>query len=707
MGLRVLCDCKRVRLRAGFAVVSLMPAVSPWFALVLMPSALPLMAQEPKGVPMTSAAEVRALSLEAAAEKRPVRLEAVVGFIDLPNTVFIQDAEAGTFFRPGRTLHQLRVGDRVRLEGVTHAGLYLTGIEATAFEVIGHGAPPEARVASFDDLASGRWHYQRVKVQGVVRRAEALDETRAVLSLAMGRQIIDVRVDRALEEGKDWADALVEVEGLAAGGINERRQLVQPYLRVADWPDVRVLRSPLPLEEVPLSSASGLLRFQPAGEAGGHLHRVRLRGLVIAVFADGRVFLRDDQAEVPTAFAVRMELPAPVLSVGDRAEVVGFPEMERFSARLGDARLVVVEAGATPEPREVELKSVVSDAFDAELVSLTAEVAEQWRVPEGTGWRLRVGEDSLPAFLMGGYSEELRSGTQVRVTAVCEVEGAVESGYRALPTGARLLLRSAADLEILRAPSWWTTGRLLGLVAALAGLILAGLVWIGMLRRQVARQARRLRDQVAREAALDERHRIAREFHDTLEQELAGLSIRLGAMATRPMDDKARGLLDTSQHLLSRVQSEAHDLVHRLREEVSEEGVDLAEALRELVARQPLEGPRCEVEVAEDLPTLPPAVAHHLRMIAQESLTNALKHAQATRIGIRLKVEPGALVLTVSDNGQGFDEAAATVAGRFGRVGIRERCRKIQAEATWQSAPGQGTVVMVRLPLESLRAPTS
>ncbi len=648
--------------------------------------------------PLTSAAAVRAVTAEVAAEKLPVRLEAVVGFIDLPNTVFIQDEEAGTFFRPGRRIVNLRAGDRVRVEGVTHAGLYLTGIEATAFEVIGQGPPPVAREASFDDLASGRWHYQRVRVRGVVRRAAALDETRTVLWLALGRQIIEARVDRALDEGSDWVDALVEVEGLAAGGINDRRQLVQPYLRVADWTDVRVLRAPPPLEEVPLQSAAGLLRFRPSGEDGAHLHRARLRGQVIAVFPDGRVFLRDENAEPPTAFAARLETAMPELGVGDRVELAGFPEMERFSARLSDARLLSTEPGAPPLPRATEMKSLVSDSFDAELVTLTAQVAEQWRAADGSGWRLRDGGATLLAFLPGGYEAELQPGTLVRVTGVCEVESAVETGYRARPTSARLLLREASDLQILRAPSWWTTRRLLGLVAALAALILAGLVWIGQLRSQLARQARRLRDQVAREAALDERHRIAREFHDTLEQELAGLSIRLGAIASRSLDDKARGLLDTSQHLLSRVQSEAHDLVHRLREE-DESVTDLVVALRELVSRQPADGPQCEVEVEGDPPALPPAVAHHLRMIAQECLTNALKHAQAARIVIRLSVEPGALMLSVTDDGLGFDEATAHPPGRFGRVGIRERCRKINAEASWHSAPGQGTVVRVQMPL--------
>ncbi len=655
--------------------------------------------------PLGSAAEVRRLSAEAAAERLPVSLEARVGFIDHPNTVFVQDDEAGTFFRIREGIETLRPGDLVHVEGVTHAGLYLTGVDDATFRVLGHGPPPPARAATYDDLASGRWHYQRVQVRGVIRRAAPLDENRAVLTVALGRQLIEARVDAALDDRQEWVDALVEIEGLAAGGINDRRQLVQPYLRVADWDQIRMVKPAPPPEAVPEQSAARLLRFQPRAEEGFHLHRVRLRGNVIAVFPDARVFLRDPATDPPAAFAATLDLPAPGLSPGDRVEIIGFPEMGGFSARISDARLLAAEPGDLPEPRATEVKSLASAQLDADLVRFTAQVVEQWRSADGTGWRLRDGDDFVQAFLPGGADLELQPGTQIAVTGICEVESASESGFRARPTRARLLLRAADDLQILRAPSWWTTRRLLGLVAALAALILAGLVWIGQLRRQVARQARTLRDRVAREAALDERHRIAREFHDTLEQELAGLSIRLGAVASRPLEDKAKQLLDTTQHLLSRVQNEARDLVHGLRE--PDIGVtDLAAALRELVDRQPADGPRCALEVTGPLPTLPPATAHHLRMIAQESLTNALKHAAASRVQIRLRVVDGALLLSVTDDGKGFEDNETTpAAGRFGRIGIRERCRKINATTSWRTAPGQGTEVHVRLPLEAAATP--
>jgi len=105
-----------------------------------------------------------------------------------------------------------------------------------------------------------------------------------------------------------------------------------------------------------------------------------------------------------------------------------------------------------------------------------------------------------------------------------------------------LWLRSAGDVRVLRAPSWWTMQRLLSVLGVLIAAMLASARWILLLRRQVSA----LRVRIQREAVLEERQRIAREFHDTLEQELAGLRIRMDAAATRPLDDKARSLVEAS-----------------------------------------------------------------------------------------------------------------------------------------------------------------
>ena len=633
---------------------------------------------------------VRSLTAEQAKEGRPVMLRATVGFIEAPGTVFVQDATAGTFIRTKESLGGLREGDVVEVRGKTFPGLYLPGIEAQSFQILSHGAAPQARPATFDDLASGRFHYQRVNVEGIVRSVTALDENRAVLRLAMGSRVVEVRMDQPPAGYESLVDADVTVCGLAAGAINDLRQLVQPYLRVSGWQDVVVIKAGRPASEAPLISAGSLLRFNTTGLSW---HRVRVSGEVLAAFANGQVFVRDGSG----ALALRLAVPQS-FSTGENIEVLGFPEMERFSAILEDAALVGRGPGDPPQPVAVTMKDMQKGTHDADLVTLAGTVTDVFRTADGEALLLHVGGRNIRATIMGGDSVSPGLGAGVQVTGICRVESVTGKGFNSRPDTLSLWLRSANDLRVLSSPSWWTVERLLSALGLLALVVMAAAVWIVMLRRQVSRQTETLRGRIQREAALEERQRIAREFHDTLEQELAGLSLRMDAAATRPLEDKARGLLAASRSLVSRIQAEARNLVADLRDD-SAAARDLVTALQELVQRHPSEAPVLCVQVEGMCPALPPHVVHHLRMIAQEAVTNALKHAQASHITIRLHGLDDRVRLEVSDDGRGFDPQAGTQGkpGHFGCMGIRERCQKTGAEVCWHSEPGRGTTMTVEL----------
>lgn len=100
------------------------------------------------------------------------------------------------------------------------------------------------------------------------------------------------------------------------------------------------------------------------------------------------------------------------------------------------------------------------------------------------------------------------------------------------------------------------------------------------------------------------------------------------------------------------------------------------------------------------MPSLPAHVAHHLRMIAQEAVTNVLKHARASHLVLSLGVQAGCLRLEVADDGQGLpDHATLGKAGHFGCMGIRERCLRIGAEVQWRNVEPHGTRVCVAWPL--------
>jgi len=129
---------------------------------------------------------------------------------------------------------------------------------------------------------------------------------------------------------------------------------------------------------------------------------------------------------------------------------------------------------------------------------------------------------------------------------------------------------------------------------------------------------------------------------------------------------------------------------------------DLVQAI-ESATKQATAGTGVEVsvEVRGPVRALPREVEQHLLRIAQEAVTNVLKHAQASRIGVRLELEARRLFLRIVDNGRGFDQrdAFSSRGGHFGLIGMRERAERIGGELKLASNPGTGTQVEITVPL--------
>jgi signal transduction histidine kinase len=98
---------------------------------------------------------------------------------------------------------------------------------------------------------------------------------------------------------------------------------------------------------------------------------------------------------------------------------------------------------------------------------------------------------------------------------------------------------------------------------------------------------------------------------------------------------------------------------------------------------------------------LPEEMEQHLLRIAQEAVTNVLKHAEASTIWVKLHMEARKLYLRIVDNGRGFDQKDVfqSRGGHFGLMGMRERAERLGGELHLSSHPGEGTKVEVMVPL--------
>ena len=203
---------------------------------------------------------------------------------------------------------------------------------------------------------------------------------------------------------------------------------------------------------------------------------------------------------------------------------------------------------------------------------------------------------------------------------------------------------------------------------------------------------------------LAERNRLALELHDAVSQKLFSLVLTAEAAGTL-LDRDADAPAARAQ--LAKVQESARSALDELRSLIFElRPPDLARdglcgALRKHVeVVRPLLPQAIEVDLEDDL-DVEPARAREILRIAQEALANALRHAEAEHVWVRLGAEDGRLVLEVRDDGVGFDPGAAAVRSRrLGLTSMEERAQRLGGQLTLRSEPGAGTTVR----LEAARA---
>lgn len=651
---------------------------------------------DPKAPVLTTAREVARLPNTSNLQPAVELAQATITFSDINGTTFIRDATGATFFRTDRTV-TYQPGQVISVSGIRFPGLYIGGIHSAKVTVLSAGPPPQPRSLTLRDLATGQYHYEFVEIHGVVRTFELTGETTAKLRMNVEGGILEVQFDQAPEDGSSLVDAEVRIRGLAAGAINDHRQLVYPYLRAVDGSSISVIQaapvSPFDTEDKPLSSL-----FDSARD-GAVSHRVKISGIALGPMIHGSAFIRQGDRSL----RVITSSPPPQLQAGDQVEALGFPQMGGFSAMLTDASLQIskpaaeVPAALIPEQRQID-----SGSLDADLVTIEGLVI-QHLVNDHTVI-IRTATDTMRIISHGWRLPEIAPGSQARFTGIWLVTEArnTSRSYRATPVAHELWLRSPADVTLLSAPSWWNSTKLsitLGIVAG-AGLLV--LIWAAMLQRQVARQVQIIEVKAQREAMIEERQRIAREFHDTLEQELAGLSLRLDAAVPRVADEKAKTLLDQLRKLLFRLQTDTRDFVWDLRDESQHSeplGISLGTLIDHLQTTTVIP---LEYTVMPDMPPVPALAQHHLLRIAREAMNNAIKYSAAKTVRVSLAHAPGEVHLKVEDDGTGFDLGERSHAsGHFGLQGMQERVRKLGAILDLHSKPGEGTRVEVVLAIPS------
>ncbi|WP_256091090.1 PAS domain S-box protein [Nostoc sp. KVJ20] len=244
--------------------------------------------------------------------------------------------------------------------------------------------------------------------------------------------------------------------------------------------------------------------------------------------------------------------------------------------------------------------------------------------------------------------------------------------------------------------SQWIAEREIWFSARIAPIRHEQVIWIA---RDITLQKRA-------EAAsiLEERNRMAREIHDTLAQAFTGILAQVGAAKQVLTDDSeaTEAHLDLIKELARTGLVEARRSVVALRPQLLEEG-SLQSALHRLIAqlRTAAMDTTLYYEIEGAVYSLPTEVESNLLRIGQEALTNAIRHANADEIRVKLGYDRDQFCLRVQDNGQGFGVGSIPASEGFGLLGMSERAERIGAQLTIRSQPGEGTEMIVTVDREA------
>ncbi len=668
--------------------------------------------------PLDSAARIHALSAEEADRALPVTLEGVVTFYDRRwNALFIQDRSGGLYVKiasDNPAVATLRAGLRVQVEGVTGRGHFLPEVRGrdgagATVRIIGEAALPEPLAVTGTQLTAPELDCQWVELSGVVRPPRTYRRDAVFAIEAEGRTFYCYLPDggRPRDLVPGMLGVGVRVRAVAGTLFNDRRQMTGRVLYLASLDQVQVPVAAVAQEDVflrPLTAFDDLLR---GGLPAAH-DRKKVRGIVMLPLTNEGFFLRGETGGglwVQTSQQVTAKNVRP----GDIVEVAGWPEAADYRPDLrGGVFRVVGNAGARPEPVRVPAAELLAAAHHADLVEVQGSVIGRLDNDESTRLILSDGSTVFEARLMreGGAPilPDWPRDTRLRLTGVCQnLPGEALSNPQRSPTF-MIRLHRREDVQVLSTPPWWTTRRLIWGLAAAAGCALLAGGWAFTLRHRVTAQTRVIEAQVRRAGVEEERQRLARELHDSLEQEMTGVGLQLETALAR-MDgppEPVRRSVENARRLLQRTQRETREAIWDLRTVPGDPQV-LPGLLREGLA--PLvESAGAEIEIVCDsaLPdSLPRTITHHLLRIAHEAVANALRHGHARQLALRLVFTPGTVTLTVTDDGGGFDPARALGAtqGHFGLTGVRERAAKCGGSVEISSAPGRGTALTFTAPL--------
>jgi signal transduction histidine kinase len=643
---------------------------------------------------LSSVGDVRALLPGEAQEAHPVRMTGTIIFAEPElGNYFVSDGSHAIFLRlPAalRTLAPVR-GDFLKIVGRTEKGRFRPHIVAEDIVPLPRGPEALPRRVDWATLMDPALDAELLELEGRVFSDEIRNHAVEFRLRVQGGEV-RLRLPFSKKAGppppRSLIGSVVRVLGVAGTVCNPDGQMVERYLKIPDFDCFTVL-SDTSASQIPLPlNATDLLR--PDGEPN---QLVKLLGTVLYVMPGAGLQIRTESGSLQVAASQQL-----TLMPGERVEVVGFAEPQPFRPMVRASQIRSLGIASDPVPVPLDVHRLNEPNLHMDLVQLDGELLASSVGSEGFLLLCKNGDKMFEAVFprSSKTASPAQPGCLLRMTGICELIAADRPWLSAPADKFRIRMRDARDLQILRGRPWWRSELAIWIFGGVGVLLFGSLLWVTQLRKHVKAQAATLAAQIGHSAVLEERQRIARDWHDTTDQQLMGVALVLERVQKQALESGVGGVIFSHLNLARRI-------VAACRKESRATLADLqSTTLRETglaAAIQEFGSPLCEAagmifefEKKGGESPLGAHAEHHVLRIACEAISNAAKHSGGKVVRAVLEQSESRIWLRIEDDGHGISIRSNVLGTQhFGIASMNERAKKIGASLAVESSPGLGT----------------
>lgn len=627
-------------------------------------------------------------------------------------TIFEQNPPHAPAIDPG----DFNFLDKLRIRGYLYPYADRIHLAYRIVERIGTGDPHLLPLISAAQLNAEASPGRLVSVKGLVRDAMRDDSDPNFIHLTIrdSSDTMQVMVHEYAPTPFDplrYIGAEVRAYGICSDNKGGLRQHLGRVLAVSGQSNIDILVPPHTFENA--QDLECLVHALPQQIMASGCRRCS--GQVLAIWQGDTVLLKTAQNRI-----VRVHLQSgPLPRFGDEISVLGLPCTDFYNLNLLHATWRLIAQSSRPP--EAPIKTTPSNLLTNERGQPQLMFRNYGKAIRMSGIvrylpdhlhptaRMQIEVDghlvSVDATANSSFLSGLGIGCKLSVTGTCVMEAdnwnlnSAEKRNR----GFFIVPRTADDIIVLSRPPWWTPARLMIVIGSLLAALLGILVWNRSLQILAHKRGKALANEELERLESDlkvcERTRLAVELHDSIAQNLTGVSMEIDTAlrSDEPLPPNAAQHMGRALRTIDSCRGELRNCLWDLRSQALEEE-DMNKAIR-LTLSQTIGKADLSVRFNVLRSRFTDNTAHTILRIIRELAANAVRHGKATEIKVAGSIEDDVLKFSVRDNGYGFDpdSCPGVLDGHFGLQGVRERVASFEGDVQIESAPGKGTKVVVSI----------